>query len=148
MVILLISSFNTNALSINDEIHCLALNIYHEARNKSELNQVAVAMVTMERLKDSRFKNTVCGVVKDGYVVGRKDCHFSWYCDGKSDTPYNKHVYIKMLTIAQMVYYNYESMTHPMKGANHYHTDAVDPYWNDDMQFLGLIDNHLFWEWK
>ena len=45
---------------------CLALNVYHEAKNQSFLGQVAVAQVVMNRVKDKRYPNTVCEVVKQG----------------------------------------------------------------------------------
>ena len=41
-----------------DEVNCLALNIYHEARNQPTVGKLAVAQVTMNRVKDVRFPNT------------------------------------------------------------------------------------------
>jgi spore germination cell wall hydrolase CwlJ-like protein len=73
---------------------CLAMNVYHEARNQSFIGQVAVAQVVMNRVKDNRFPNDVCEVVTQGQTYSwkpdvpiRNRCHFSWYCDGKSDKP-------------------------------------------------------------
>ena len=43
---------------------CLALNIYHEARDQPFIGQVAVAQVVMNRVHDDRYPNTVCEVVK------------------------------------------------------------------------------------
>ena len=75
----------------SDEVNCLALNIYHEARNQPTVGKLAVAMVTMNRVKDERFPNTVCGVVTQGLYKNNQPiinkCHFSWWCDGKSDKP-------------------------------------------------------------
>ena len=73
------------------EIECLAQNIYHEARSESTAGRMAVALVTLNRVKDQRFPNTICGVVKQTkyYPSGKIDlhsCQFSWYCDGKPDT--------------------------------------------------------------
>ena len=75
-----------------EEIRCLAENIYWEARNQSKEGRLAVAQVTLNRVEDPRFPNTICGVVKQTkyYPSGRIDlhsCQFSWYCDGKSDEP-------------------------------------------------------------
>ena len=44
---------------ILEAITCLALNIYWEARNQSFIAQVAVAEVTMNRVYDERYPNTV-----------------------------------------------------------------------------------------
>ena len=43
----------------SDEVNCLALNIYHEARNQPTVGKLAVAMVTLNRVKDERFPNTI-----------------------------------------------------------------------------------------
>ena len=45
---------------------CLALNVYHEARDQPFIGQVAVAQVVMNRVHDDRFPNTVCEVVQEG----------------------------------------------------------------------------------
>ena len=51
---------------LTTSLMCLALNIYHEAKNQSFIGQVAVAQVVMNRVKDTRYPNTVCEVVKQG----------------------------------------------------------------------------------
>ena len=48
---------------IAESLICLALNVYHEAKNQSFIGQVAVAKVVMNRVKDSRYTNKVCDVV-------------------------------------------------------------------------------------
>ncbi len=47
----------------DDDISCLIKNIYHEARGEPDRGQLAVALVTLARSQDSRFANSVCGVV-------------------------------------------------------------------------------------
>ena len=72
------------------EATCLATNIYFEARGEPVRGQMAVAMVTLNRVNDGRFADTICEVVyqseknsKGKPIRGR--CQFSWYCDNKSD---------------------------------------------------------------
>ena len=48
------------------EATCLAKNMYYEARNQGLAGQLAVSLVVMNRVKDSRYPNTVCGVVEQG----------------------------------------------------------------------------------
>ena len=72
------------------QLSCLSLNIYHEARSESKLGQEAVGLVTMNRVYDGRYPDTVCDVVYQSHVDSkgrpkRNRCQFSWYCDGKSD---------------------------------------------------------------
>ena len=49
-----------------DEVNCLALNIYHEARNQPFMGKLAVGYVTLNRVNSDEFPNTICGVVKQG----------------------------------------------------------------------------------
>ena len=86
---------------------CMALNIYHEARNESTMGQLAVGQVVMNRVYDDRFPDNVCSVVKEGKPYNghpiRNRCQFSWYCDGLSDTPRNSKAFVKSQENAQIV---------------------------------------------
>ena len=77
---------------------CLALNIYHESRNEPLAGKIAVADVTLNRMYDTRYPNTICGVVRQSKlskwhlergreVPLRHKCQFSWFCDGRDDEP-------------------------------------------------------------
>ena len=52
------------------QVSCMADNIYFEARNQGTAGWSAVASVTLNRVKDKRFPNTVCEVVKQGPLKG------------------------------------------------------------------------------
>ena len=86
------------------EATCLAENVYHEARNQPLAGQMAVISVTINRVNDDRFPNSICEVVKQGphrpswkgtgeMIPIRHKCQFSWYCDGKSDKIYDEETY-------------------------------------------------------
>ena len=51
---------------ITDEAFCLAQNVYFETRNQPLAGQMAVISVTVNRVNDSRFPNTICQVVYEG----------------------------------------------------------------------------------
>ena len=75
---------------ITEAILCLALNVYHEAKNQPFIGQVAVAQVVMNRVYDERYPDTICEVVEQGPTYSwkpdfpiRNRCQFSWYCDGR-----------------------------------------------------------------
>ena len=83
------------------EISCLADNVYFEARNQGTAGWAGVIAVTLNRVDDNRFPDTVCEVVKQGphrpswkgtgeMIPIRHRCQFSWYCDGKADTIHSK----------------------------------------------------------
>jgi hypothetical protein len=46
-----------------DEMHCLAVAVYHEARGEPRDGQLAVAQVVLNRARSGRFPKSVCGVV-------------------------------------------------------------------------------------
>src|SRR5690606_9256257 len=60
---------------------CLATAIYFEARGESYRGQVAVAQVVLNRVKDHRYPDTICGVVFQNQNR-RNACQFSFACDG------------------------------------------------------------------
>src|SRR5215217_6545414 len=76
----------TNAVEVSDkEQWCLATAIYFEARGEAYRGQVAVAQVVMNRVKDHRYPNTICGVVFQNQSR-RNSCQFSFACDGIPET--------------------------------------------------------------
>ena len=77
------------------EIECMTKNIYFEAAVESTAGQLAVAQVTLNRVKSKHYPNSVCEVVYEGPkhasgIMKRDRCQFSWYCDGKDDEVRNK----------------------------------------------------------
>ena len=59
------------SVSSKDE-DCLARNIFYEAGSESEEGKAAVAIVTINRVKDGRFGNSICGVVNQRTVFVRQ----------------------------------------------------------------------------
>lgn len=58
-------------VSSKDE-DCLARNIFYEAGNEPEEGKVAVGIVTINRVKDGRFANSICAVVNQRTVFVRQ----------------------------------------------------------------------------
>ncbi len=126
-----------------DEIRCLALNIYFEARGEPESGQVAVGHVVMNRVASSRFPGTVCGVVQQGGALRRNRCQFSWWCDGRSDKPGNKRLWEKSAELALKVYWG--RTVDPTEGALWYHADYVKPAWRKTFDRGPKIGRHIFY---
>ena len=135
---------------------CLALNTYHEAKNQSLVGQIAE--VVMNRVADDRYPNTVCEVVKQGYIVLlegnpekeypiRHRCQFSWYCDGKSDVPKNDKAWRKAQDVAFLVLYNKINLD-VTEGATHYHATYVRPAWARTKTRTTRIEKHIFYRWE
>ena len=131
---------------------CLAQNIYYESRGSNLADMAAVANVVMNRAKDRRYPDTICGVVQQGKKnadgsMKRNACQFSWYCDGKSDWPTNGDAWFKAQLLAwQMIEDNtYRGLT---EGATHYHADYVNPRWAKGLTLIGRIGEHIFYRWE
>ncbi len=126
-----------------EELHCLALNIYFEARSEPSRGQHAVAHVVMNRVADPRFPDTVCKVVRQGGERVRHRCQFSWWCDGRSDRPRNQRVWERAQAMAHKVYWG--GTEDPTQGALWYHADYVMPYWGRVFERGPKIGRHIFY---
>lgn len=122
-----------------EQIHCLAKNIYFEARGESELGQRAVAWVTLNRRDSTQYPNTICDVVW-------QPSQFSWTHDGRSDTPREIEAWNRAQAIAEIVYYRYlNNMADPTDGSVMFHASQIDPYWTASYNRVVQIDNHIFY---
>ena len=122
----------------------MALNVYHESRSEDLRGQVAVANVTLNRVADSKWPNDVCSVVEQGYTKGKSNCQFSWYCDGKSDTPTHTVAWARAVLVANDVMMGY--IPDITKGATHYHAKYVNPYWSKSFTKTVEIGSHIFYK--
>ena len=130
-----------------NELECLALNIYHETRAMSLADAHAVSDVVLNRVESTRYPNTICEVVHQGYKPGRKDCQFSWYCDGRSDVPKDLESWEKSRKYARDMYF-FEMFRGLTEGATHYHATYVNPYWAPSLNRVAQIGSHIFYREK
>ena len=163
-----ISTADIQAQQITDRApECLALNMYHEARGQGTAGLFAVSAVVLNRVNDSRFPNSICEVVEQGpireswktrrnkslpeskrkYYPIKNRCQFSWFCDGKSDTPRNKKKYEELLDLAKLIMYNELILVDITDGALFYHADYVTPGWAKTKQKTVEIQDHIFYRW-
>lgn len=113
---------------------CLSLNIYNEARGEPLKGQQAVAEVTLRRVKDTRWANTVCGVVYQPF-------QFSWTLQQFSATD-ALALDIATAVAAKAYYGNYNEVT---TCADHYYNpDIVNPKWAQGMYVETTIGHHKF----
>ena len=129
-----------------NELECLALNVYHETRAMSLADAHAVSDVVLNRVESSRYPNTICEVVHQGYKKGNRSCQFSWYCDGKADPPANKQsVSWKLAEDVAYQILAFDKWNGMVEGATHYHADYVSPRWRKSMRLITKIDDHIFY---
>ncbi len=125
------------------EENCLARAVYFEARSESELGQLAVARVILNRTKDPAYPKSICGVVYQG-SNRRNSCQFSFACDGLPDDVKQPTAWANSKKIAQRAMAGSKS-TNIMSTATNYHADYVRPKWAGNMKRLVKIGRHIFY---
>lgn len=122
-----------------EDLFCMAKNIYHEAGNQTRLGKFAVAQVTINRMKHPLWRDTICGVVFEPY-------QFSWANNRgiRWTTPRSSETWRESREVAR------EALTHGfrVKGleeAVYYHADYVNPNWRN-VDRLVKIGAHIFYE--
>ena len=125
-------------IASEDDIDCLARNIYFEAANQSQIGKLAVGLVVMNRVSSKRYPNSICDVVN-------QRSQFSWVNDGKSDTPKNDRAWKISQKLARDIlegkaeFIDFDDVTH-------YHADYVSPKWSQSMNQVAQIDQHIFYD--
>jgi len=130
---------------IRNETECLAKNIYFEANNEPTEGKLAVATVTMNRVRSGLFPHTVCGVVLD---QSSKGCQFSWVCDGKTDIVRNRHDYMESVELAEDVLLSNRRSRIISPDVMYYHANYVEPKWAKTMMMFATIGAHIFYRKK
>ena len=134
-----------------EELGCLALNIYFESRGEEPDGQFAVADIVMHRVNNFGYPNTVCGVVKKGvYPSWSQDmpikykCHFTWYCDRKPDNPVDGPAFARAMYVATTVL-NDPNYIPVIAYGLYYHADYVNPEWAEGREVIANLGKHLFY---
>lgn len=123
------------------DVECLAKNIYFEAEGESRTGKIAVAEVTMNRVKSVNYPTSVCGVV---YQKKKGVCQFSWVCESGKKVRHNKS-WDESVKIAESILI----LKHKygiIGNATHFHADYVEPNWAQTKEFVKQIGNHLFYK--
>ncbi|MBI1360678.1 MAG: hypothetical protein GC155_10425 [Alphaproteobacteria bacterium] len=141
-----LTTFNMHRLDLAEreqgELDCLAKAVYYEARSEPLRGQMAVAEVVMNRVNDSRFPKTICGVVYQGQTreVG---CQFTFTCDGSMHARPQGPAWDRARDVALHVALG---LNKPITNhATHYHTDYVSPYWSAGMVETAEVGQHIFY---
>lgn len=127
------------------ELHCLAENIYFEARGEPLDGQYAVAEVTLNRLRSPYFPKTICAVVYDTRWDPQRRrfvAHFSWTQMEERGEPWGP-LWQQAQTVATAVISDAYMPVVP--DALYYHTDDVQPYWANSKRSVARIGNHVFY---
>ena len=120
------------------DIFCLAKNIFHEAGIEDDIGKYAVAQVTLNRVANSRYPNTICDVVMQPW-------QFSWANDRSQRWTHPQGpLWQRSQEIAREVILE----GYRLKGletANYYHADYVQPRWASDDYKITKLGTHVFY---
>lgn len=126
------------------ELRCMALNIYHEARNSTDKDQMSVGFVTKNRQKTKI--QSICDVVYEKHYSrekGRVVAQFGWTL-GSLQT---RRLEIKGWDRAQQIAYQVlfdASVKDPTFGATYFHERSLSPSWSKHAVNKRVIGSHLF----
>lgn len=127
------------------ELTCLALNVYHEARGEPLVGQYAVAEVTMNRVVSRRYPDTICEVVYEqrwDRIRRRYVGAFSW-TELDSTAELKTKEWKRAFKVAEAVY---DERQEPMlKGALFYHARTIRPSWARGKRPVARIGQHIFY---
>ena len=130
----------------NEDVNCLAQNIYYEAAKEPYEGKLAVAQVTLNRVNSGKFANNVCGVVKQkDKINGVMICQFSWFCNqAYTRIVRNPYQWEESVLAAK------KALTEPVAhdgiyrtGAMYYHANYINPGWH--LTRVATIGNHIFY---
>ena len=128
--------------SYNQQVECLAKNIYFESASETYEGKLAVAQVTLNRVNSPQYPKDVCSVV---YQKTQSTCQFSWTCNNVDTLVKNKYQWEESLLIAK------RALTQPFlhdiiakTNALYYHATYVNPGWNKT-KVVARIGNHIFY---
>lgn len=126
------------------QVKCLAENIYYEAGREPYEGKLAVAQVTMNRVNDERFPESICEVVHQRNIInGVLVCQFTWTCL-TVDKNKEKYAWEESVIIARNALTNARMHdTLANRKALFYHADYVQPGWNRPK--IIQIGRHIFY---
>ena len=123
-------------IAFQQNLKCLADNIYYEAASEPAEGKVAVAQVTLNRTHESYRPHTICGVVYE-------DHQFSWTLHPRN--PVNHKLYNSAVQVARNVLLKKERSDIIGSDVVYYHRVDVHPDWADQHEVAATIGNHIFY---
>lgn len=132
------------------DVYCLTRNAYYEAKGDSQMSQIAVTHVVLNRLNDPQFPKKACDVV---YQKNRKEdkqrvvCQFSWYCDKRMmnrviDPVSWQESYEAVKKAVKLYYAKGVDVT---EGSTFYHAHYVNPRWYQ-LEKVTSIGSHIYYK--
>ncbi len=120
------------------DVDCLARNIYYEAGIESREGKIAVAQVTLNRVKSGYWGKNICKVVYS-------PAQFSWTKEKRRAWIQPKGpAWEESKRIADQVL-SFGIRLKPLRKALFYHADYVAPKWRDGSKRIIKVGQHIFY---
>lgn len=136
--VVLVKTKEKVALSQKD-FDCLAKNIYHEAGVEDRAGKVAVAQVTLNRVKEGRWGSSVCKVV-------HAKSQFSWTLNKKKVAEKPKgELWDQSVAVAKE--FATGVRVKGLENSQYYHADYIkNPAWAKAKQVAKQVGQHIFYK--
>lgn len=128
------------------DVRCLAKNIYYEARNEPKEGKVAVGVVTLNRVENPKYPKSICEVVnhRTKSREGKTVCQFSWTCMRLAKPQESDPLWLDSIRIAKnLLLGQYTHWEKKYERAHHFHNTSVNPGWN--LRVVARIGRHIFY---
>ena len=132
--------YHTLSKSMQKQVDCLTENILFEAGKESKQGQVAVALVTLNRVASRNYASDVCGVV---HQKTNGVCQFSWVCENKGEPNKNSYRYKVAQQVAFDVMATDKHKDVIPNSVLFFHNLTVTPLW--PYAEVVKIGNHIFY---
>lgn len=124
------------------QVICLAKNIWHESRGEPAHGQLAVGLVTLNRMESHWRPKTACEVVYE-------PSQFSWtMVPSLRNAKPAGHQWEQIVLLSATLLHRrdlFDDITH---GATYFHANYVRPGWNVDMKRTARLGAHVFYRPK
>ena len=131
------------------QIDCLARNVHYESRGESERGQLAVALVTLNRVDSKLFPNSICGVINERYLIqDQLVCQFSWRCETTSNPKLILSKTSPVYKVALKAIMEKHTLKLVTDDTYWFHANYVKPKWRRYKQLVAKIDTHIFYRDK
>jgi spore germination cell wall hydrolase CwlJ-like protein len=132
----------TPTTALTQEQRCLALAMYWEAKGEGKAGMQAVGQVVVNRVGHPGFPGTLCGVTQEGGEA--PPCQFSWWCDGRSDTPVEPTPWAVAQKLAvDLPNKNLKDIT---QGAIFFHATRIKVPWKKQRTRTVVVGRHVFYK--
>ena len=119
-------------------IECLARNVFHEAGVESRAGKIAVAQVTLNRVKTQKWGKSVCEAVYS-------KAQFSWTLEKKKRASKPEGQLWKESVQAVHDFASGDRVTH-VDNSLFYHTNYIkQPNWADSTKITARVGQHIFY---